>query len=278
MLRLQRPLISSFTIFQSTRLFHTSYPKQNPQAGNYNTELKEIPKHYNHYQVLGISQSSTSKDIKHAFRKLSKKFHPDMNQKVSPKRKKLITNNYLKIVESYEILSNNERKSKYDLNLKSNDPFRSRSNQQRDFSGNVYYQKSYSPGGINRTRSSIHYGPGYQKCQSTYSNFDKNSSPTGLNHDVPHFDYDSHLKGNLSFERRMINKRIEKLYHKKAEEDQLMYKKHHGTSVHNEIQDLLNLERSGTHKRMKNNDNTNARTMLLVSTIGIIAIGGLFLH
>lgn len=276
----------------SIRSFHTTQLVRTPAKKH--DSVKEIPNHYSHYQVLGISKTADSKEVKTAFRKLSKKFHPDMNQRTSPKKKKVINNNYLKIVESYEVLSNNERRQKYDRSIQSNTnnhgPIRSW--KERDFTNNTYYQdhKSYSAGGINRSRGRVHYGPGFQEAKTTYSNFDRFTSATGSNYDVPHFDYDHHLKGTLLFERRMINKRIHKLYEeheiekqekgKKSEKERA--KEKYRDKMHDEINDILNLQRYGAlrarSERQSDTTSSSAKAVILVGTIGLIAVGGMLLH
>lgn len=274
---------------RAIRSFSSTSSLRNPHLGS--DSIKEIPNHFSHYQVLGVPHSAEKPEIKTAFRKLSKKFHPDMNQKASPKKKKVMNNNYLKIVASYEILSHDEKRSKYDNSLRTESRSGSaapRSNRDRDFSGNVFYQerKSYSPGGINRSRGRVHYGPGYQESTSTYANFDKFSTATGSNYDVPHFDYDHHLKGNLSFERRMINKRIQRLYMAKEAESKSQEQRrekereeNRRDRLHDEINDILNLERYGTYSKTRQRDSSSSsKAVLVMGTLGIIAVGGLLLH
>jgi DnaJ-class molecular chaperone len=66
-----------------------------------------------HYQVLGLSRSANSNQIKTAYRKLALKFHPDLNSgnKVSEELFKYI-------IESYEVLSDLSKKADYDWKLK----------------------------------------------------------------------------------------------------------------------------------------------------------------
>ncbi|CUM65313.1 uncharacterized protein PRCAT00002948001 [Priceomyces carsonii] len=60
------------------------------------------------YKTLGVEKSSSAKDIKNAYYKLVKKYHPDVNkEKDSEKR-------FHKIQESYELLSDKEKRAQYD--------------------------------------------------------------------------------------------------------------------------------------------------------------------
>ncbi|MCL2815198.1 MAG: molecular chaperone DnaJ [Oscillospiraceae bacterium] len=61
------------------------------------------------YEILGISKSAGDADIKKAYRTLAKKYHPDMNPNDKSAEK-----NFKEVNEAYEILSNPEKKSRYD--------------------------------------------------------------------------------------------------------------------------------------------------------------------
>jgi len=66
----------------------------------------------NHYSVLGIKKSSTSSDIKGAFRRLALQWHPD--QCNEPDAAEV----FMKINKAYEVLSDTSKKAKYDFALK----------------------------------------------------------------------------------------------------------------------------------------------------------------
>lgn len=62
-----------------------------------------------YYETLGVSKTATSTEIKKAYRKLAKQYHPDKNpgDKKAEEQFKLCS-------EAYEVLSNDEKKANYD--------------------------------------------------------------------------------------------------------------------------------------------------------------------
>jgi curved DNA-binding protein len=62
-----------------------------------------------YYQVLGVSRTASDDDIKKAFRKLARQYHPDV-----AKDKKNAEAKFKEINEAYEVLGNPENRKKYD--------------------------------------------------------------------------------------------------------------------------------------------------------------------
>lgn len=61
-----------------------------------------------YYEVLGLTKSASKDEIKKAYRKLSKQFHPDINKDPGADEK------FKEIAEAYETLSDDQKKARYD--------------------------------------------------------------------------------------------------------------------------------------------------------------------
>jgi molecular chaperone DnaJ len=64
-----------------------------------------------YYSVLGVPKDAQQKDIKSAYRKLARKWHPDAN----PGNAKEAEEKFKEISEAYEVLGDAEKRKKYDL-------------------------------------------------------------------------------------------------------------------------------------------------------------------
>src|SRR5215212_4923678 len=62
-----------------------------------------------YYEVLGLSRGASEDEIRKAFRKLARKYHPDV-----ARDKKSAEEKFKEINEAYEVLSDPEKRKKYD--------------------------------------------------------------------------------------------------------------------------------------------------------------------
>ncbi|HLU71164.1 MAG TPA: molecular chaperone DnaJ [Nonomuraea sp.] len=62
-----------------------------------------------YYAVLGVPKSATADEIKKAYRKLARQYHPDTNQGDAAKEKK-----FKEVSEAYDVLSDSKRRKEYD--------------------------------------------------------------------------------------------------------------------------------------------------------------------
>jgi len=93
----------------------------------------------NPYEVLGVSKGASSTDIKKAYRKLALKHHPDkLPSGASAQEKENSEARFTAISNAYQILGDEEARSKYDVQQESgfsgmnNDPFRNHRYQRTD--------------------------------------------------------------------------------------------------------------------------------------------------
>lgn len=61
-----------------------------------------------YYDVLGVSRDASDAEIKKAYRKLSKKYHPDINKESDAEEK------FKEVTEAYEVLSDSQKRAAYD--------------------------------------------------------------------------------------------------------------------------------------------------------------------
>ena len=63
-----------------------------------------------YYQVLGVTREASPEEIKRAYRRKAKEFHPDKN----PKERATAEEEFKQVAESYEVLSDPDKRAQYD--------------------------------------------------------------------------------------------------------------------------------------------------------------------
>jgi hypothetical protein len=66
----------------------------------------------NYYEILEISTEATREEIKKSFRNLALKYHPDKNKNSEESKQQ-----FVKLVEAYEVLSDDQARRNYDSSI-----------------------------------------------------------------------------------------------------------------------------------------------------------------
>ncbi|MEH2450324.1 J domain-containing protein [Nostoc sp.] len=88
----------------------------------------------NHYETLKVSPSASQADIKQAYRRLVKLFHPDSNQETADHEQ------IIRINAAYEVLGDNQNRRNYDQQLQDDSQKLNSDRLQRTASAQQHYQ------------------------------------------------------------------------------------------------------------------------------------------
>jgi molecular chaperone DnaJ len=137
-----------------------------------------MPKNY--YFILGISSNSSQDEIKSAYRRLAKEFHPDHYGQSSP---------FINIQEAYSVLSDPIQRKSYDNTLQTNRRLQGRSEYIEPFKESLYHGEveplipEREPADISSTsllQSFRTYRPSLETLiDKWFSNFSEKSAPKG---------------------------------------------------------------------------------------------------
>jgi curved DNA-binding protein len=98
-----------------------------------------------YYETLGVSRTASEDEIKKAYRKLARKYHPDLNPNNKQAEEK-----FKEVQEAYEVLGDKENRSRYDQlgpNWKSGSDFTPPPNWQTEFDPSEMFGRGPRPGG-----------------------------------------------------------------------------------------------------------------------------------
>lgn len=76
----------------------------------------------NYYEILGVSKTATADELKAAYRKLAKKYHPDVYANASEAEKKDAEAKFKDINHAYEVLSDPQKRAAFDTYGDENGP------------------------------------------------------------------------------------------------------------------------------------------------------------
>ena len=124
-----------------------------------------------YYKILGIPKTASESEIKKAYRKLARKYHPDLNPNDKDAEKK-----FKEINEANEVLSNPEYRKKYDKygkDWKHADEFEKAQSQNQGYSSRQYsndYNQGYSNSDFSDFFESMFGGSGFRGGQYSSGN------------------------------------------------------------------------------------------------------------
>lgn len=127
-----------------------------------------------YYKILELDKNATESDIKKAYRKLARKYHPDLNPNDEAAKKK-----FQQINEANEVLGDPAKRKKYDQygkDWKNAEHFERAGAQQRQYTGNADWQgraDSFGEGGFSDFFESLFGGgSGRRRRQSAFKGQD----------------------------------------------------------------------------------------------------------
>src|SRR6478735_9912690 len=111
--------------------------------------MKTMTDKRDYYEVLGVSRTASADELKKAYRKLARQYHPDVNRGDSSAEE-----HFKEVNEAYEVLSDADRRAAYDrfghaANGMGGDPF-------GGFGGSPFgdlFESFFGGGGQSRRRS-----------------------------------------------------------------------------------------------------------------------------
>jgi curved DNA-binding protein CbpA len=94
-----------------------------------------MAKTQDYYQILQVSKNASIEDIKASFRRLARQYHPDVNPN-NPKA----AETFKEITQAYEVLSDNNKRRRYDRTAQPSNSYRSKPNSQNLGAQDFYFK------------------------------------------------------------------------------------------------------------------------------------------
>ncbi|KAK7203314.1 hypothetical protein BZA70DRAFT_297088 [Myxozyma melibiosi] len=222
------------------------------------------PSSINHYAALNLPLTATAPEIKKQFYRLSKEFHPDRVLHRSAPDRARARSRFDAVSEAYSVLGHADRKREYDERMRASFAANTAAGYSSSSSGtNPYYRtpgerRSQHYSGLNRTRTrartqTTQQTAADQRGSGEYGQYEtvfgrrvpRGSHPynpmnsglgggyaTGLNDDVPHFDYEKHMKQQQAYEQfRTLRAEARAQPHTYARSSSYSASTRHGTNL-----------------------------------------------
>ena len=113
------------------------------------------------YEILEVSENASGEIIEKAYKTLAKKYHPDLQEEANKKQAEAMMK---KINEAYEILGNEEKRSRYDAELEEKRNQEELQKQNNQVYNNMYNNVQYQNN--NATNNNVNYD--YEKERLKY--------------------------------------------------------------------------------------------------------------
>lgn len=126
-------------------------------------------KYKDYYKILGVAKDASQDEIKRAYRKLARKFHPDVSKEAGAEAR------FKEIGEAYEVLKDKEKRAAYDqfgTDWKAGQDFKPPPGWDfRDFTGQRHYTGSSPRGFSDFFEALFGGGPGRRTAANDFSFF-----------------------------------------------------------------------------------------------------------
>lgn len=111
-----------------------------------------------YYKIMGVAKNATEKDIKAAYRKLARKYHPDISKESNAEEK------FKEMGEAYEVLKDPAKRSEYDQ-------------YQKHKEYNQHYSQSYGPSGRQHQQQSAQFDSDFFESLFGHSRYQQQPMP-----------------------------------------------------------------------------------------------------